>query len=96
MKTTKPMTKMTNVQRFNAAKVTLASAVKHHSDDIDLNTPKYFGMGVFRDVDFLVKLVESLTGGKLAKLNAVKIEEDEEETEDVEIEEDADAALAAV
>lgn len=77
MNTTKPMTKQTNAERLKAVKVSVASAMKNHGDDVDLNTPKYYGMGIFKDADFLVKIIDQLTGGNADKLNKVQIDEED-------------------
>lgn len=89
------MTKQSNSQRLAAVRVSVASAMKNHGEDVLRNTPKYYGMGIFAEAEFLTKVIDKLTGGDKRKLNLLKIEEEEDDVE-VEVDEDADATLAAV
>ncbi len=68
------MTKQSNFQRLAETRVTVASAMKNHAEDVLRNTPKYYGMGIFSHAEFLLKVIDKLTGGSREKLDALKIE----------------------
>lgn len=72
------MTKQKNSERLAAVKVSIREAKANHSGDIERNTPKYYGMGIFDDASFLVKLVEKLTGGDKAKIDAAVLAIDDD------------------
>ena len=67
------MTKQKNSERLEAAKTSVRNALEEHKQDVRRNNIKYFGMGVFAHLDFLVKCVDQLTGGDPKKLDALAI-----------------------
>lgn len=67
------MTKLKNSERLEAAKVSVRSALEEHKSDVRQNKPRYYGMGAFAHLDFLVKAVDQLTGGDPKKLDSLNI-----------------------
>lgn len=70
------MTKQKNSERLAAVKTSIQNAMQNHAGDVERNTPKYYGMGIFADAAFMVSLIEKLTGGDSAKLNALTVVDD--------------------
>lgn len=71
------MTKQKNSERLAAVKTNIQTALQNHSGDVERNTPKYYGMGIFSDAQFLVKVIERLTGGDSGKLNSLAIADED-------------------
>lgn len=67
------MTKQTNAERLEAARTSVRGALEEHKGDIRQNKPRYYGMGAFAHLDFLVKCVDQLTGGDAKKINSLTI-----------------------
>lgn len=95
MATATAVRKLTPIQMLREIRARNKDVMKIHGEDAKRNNPLRFGARVFSDTEYLLKIIESLTGGVDEKLRGMKIKiKDEEPDNDDDDTLDADPPAA--